>query len=242
MTTDPLGGVGGMIGNDRSGDGALLDFVRERQAGMAGPLQKLSKKEYAAVLLADDSLSDRVIADRVGVSRQAIQRWKKTPDFIAMIQANIEELTAAMLPVAIANKRIRLEMLQDLADGMQAVVRHRKERYVAEVADADSAVNATRRFFGDATPAESMTGYMVKQETLNNAGKKTVNWALDTGLIRELRAVLDDAAKEVGQRVEKREETQRIEISMMVKRIAEEAGLDEAEIMAEAHRILAAVT
>ncbi len=41
---------------------------------------------------------------------------------------------------------------------------------------------------------------------------------------------------------QKREETQRIEISMMVKRIAEEAGLDEAEIMAEAHRILAATS
>jgi len=40
---------------------------------------------------------------------------------------------------------------------------------------------------------------------------------------------------------QKREETQRIEISMMVKRIAEEAGLDEAEIMAEANRILHAV-
>ena len=41
---------------------------------------------------------------------------------------------------------------------------------------------------------------------------------------------------------EKREDTQRIEISMMVKRIAEESGLDEAEIMAEAHRILAATS
>ncbi len=39
---------------------------------------------------------------------------------------------------------------------------------------------------------------------------------------------------------EKREDTQRIEVSMMVKRIAEESGLDEAEIMAEANRILAA--
>jgi len=232
--------VGQRAPNRQTGSGHAA-FVTG-QDGMAGPLQKLSKKEYAAVLLADDSLSDRVIADRVGVSRQAIQRWKKTPDFIAMIQANIEELTAAMLPVAIANKRIRLEILQDLADGMQEVVRHRRERYAAEVTDAESAVNATRRFFGDATPAESMTGYMVKQETLNNAGKKTVNWALDTGLIRELRAVLDDAAKEVGHRVEKREDTQRIEISMMVKRIAEEAGLDEAEIMAEAHRILAATS
>ena len=235
-----------MIDNDRSGDGALLDFVIDRQAGMAAILQNYTQnttqKQYAAVLVADDSLPDQVIADRVGISRKTLHTWKRKPEFIVMVKANQEELAAGLLPVAIANKRIRLEILQDLIDGMQAVVRHRRERYAAEVSDAESAVNATRRFFGDATPAESMTGYMVKQETLNNAGKKTVNWALDTGLIRELRAVLDDAAKEVGQRVEKREETQRIEISMMVKRIAEEAGLDEAEIMAEAHRILAATT
>ncbi len=208
---------------------------------MAGPLQKLSKKEYAAVLLADDSLSDQVIADRVGVSRQAIQRWKKLPDFEAMVQTNIQELTAAMLPVAIANKRIRLEMLQDLADGMQDVVRHRRERYAAEVADGESAVNATRRFFGDSTPAEAMTGYMVKQESMNNRGEKTVNWAVDTGLIKELRAVLDDAAKEVGHRVEKREDTQRYEVNMMVRQFAEKSGLDEVEIMAEVDRYLASV-
>ena len=196
-----------MIDNDRSGEGALLDFVRERQAGMAADTlpkltEMLTKKEYAAVLLADDELPDWSIAEKVGVTRQTLHNWKHKPEFAALVGDNVGRIQAGMLKLAIAKKHQRVKALDDLHAKSFAVITARALRYQAKLGTDDPealAALAAKAMFGENVPAEAATGLLVEQESVNNSGMKTVNWSVDTGLMKEIRALQEQAAKELGQ-------------------------------------------
>lgn len=161
--------------------------------------QNYSKRERAAVLLAEDELSDEAIASVVGVTRKTLHNWKQLPEFTALVGDNVGQIQAGMLKLAIAKKHKRLAVLDDLHAKALQVIEQRGFRYATELAEAESAAMATRRLFGTDTPTEAMTGLLVKQETANNSGVKTVNWAVDTGLMKEIRALHEQAAKELGQ-------------------------------------------
>lgn len=171
---------------------------------MAGSLaQNCTKKERAAILLAEDDLSDERIADQVGISRRTLGNWKQQPEFAALVGDNVGRIQAGMLKLVIAKKHRRLDVLDQLHAKAMQVVTDRATRHAGELGDAETPVNATKRLFGDVTPAEAATGLLVKQETANNSGIKTMNWAVDTGLIREIRALQEQAAKELGQWVDR---------------------------------------
>ncbi len=203
--------------------------------------QNVTKKERAAVLLAEDELSDELIAAGVGVSRQTLARWKKQPDFAAHVGDNVGRIQAGMLKLAIAKKHKRLQALDTLHDKALQVIHDRAARHAEELRDADSPVTATKRLFGDNTPAEAATGLLVKQESVNNSGMKTVNWAVDTRLIKEIRALHEQAAKELGQWIEKGEKTQNVNVRIMAEQVIQEYGVDFGpdEVIAETQRLLA---
>lgn len=165
------------------------------------------KRELAALLIAEDELGDVEIAERVGIGRTTLARWKNQPDFAAHVGDNVGRIQAGMLKLAIAKKHKRLEALDTLHDKALQVIHDRAARHAEELQDADSPVTATKRLFGDNTPAEAATGLLVKQESVNNSGMKTVNWSVDTGLIKEIRALHEQAAKELGQWVDKSDMT-----------------------------------
>lgn len=62
----------------------------------------------AALLLAEDELSDAAIAEKVGIGRTTLFTWKQHPDFQARIKEHIAELEASILRYAIAKKRNRV--------------------------------------------------------------------------------------------------------------------------------------
>lgn len=168
--------------------------------GKLNPIsQNVTKKQRAAVLLAEDELSDELIATAVGISRNTLASWKRHPEFAALIGDNIGRIQAGMLKLAIAKKHKRLEALDTLHTKAIQVIDDRARRHAEELGDDETPVSATKRLFGDMTPAEAATGLLVRQETANNSGIKTVNWSVDTGLIRKIRALQEQAAKELGQ-------------------------------------------
>ena len=59
--------------------------------------------------------------------------------------------------------------------------------------------------FGRVVPAEALTGLVVEKETFTASGIRTSEWSVDTGLVREIRALHEQAAKELGQWVDRSE-------------------------------------
>ena len=155
-------------------------------------LQNLTKKHHeAALLLAEDELTDEQIAERCGVSRQTIATWKKDSVFAGLVGDQVGRLNAAMLRLPIAKKRERLKTLNALHQKAMRVIEERAE-------DMDGEATATG------------TGLLVRQiKIVRNGDDVTVQkeYTVDVALMREIRALEEQAAKELGQWVDKREVT-----------------------------------
>jgi hypothetical protein len=53
-----------------------------------------ARRTKAAQLLAEDALTDDQIAEKVGVSRQSLARWKRQPAFAELVSEITERLAA----------------------------------------------------------------------------------------------------------------------------------------------------
>jgi hypothetical protein len=148
------------------------------------------KREKAAHLIADDCLSDEKIAEQVEISRSTLARWKSEPRFIARVEAIATAYAKRVLNRGIARKERRVAVLNELHEKMLLVISER-----AESADL-------------ATVPGGKTGLITKM--LKGIGKgedfQVVEvYEVDTGTVKEIRALQDQVAEELGQRVERTE-------------------------------------
>lgn len=142
----------------------------------------------AAQLVAEDDLSDEEIANQAGVSRRTLTTWKQHPEFAAVVGDHIGQLQAAMLKRGIAKKRKRIATLDDLHQSLLQVIAERSGQYPG-------------------IPG-SETGLIVKQYKQIGAGRDAQvieEYAVDTATIREIRALEQQAAQELGQWVDKQQ-------------------------------------
>jgi hypothetical protein len=192
-------------------DSATTTRTRTRGRSQAADLvapgsEKFTKKHHlAASLLADDELTDAEIAAQVEITPRQLYNWKNRPEFAALVGDYVGKLQAGMLRLRIAKKRERVKTLDNLRTRLLTVADARGERYRGELDAAEDAAAATRRFFGDSVPPEAATGLLVRQETVNAQGMKTVNWSVDTGLVKTIMDLQKEAGQELGQRVDKSE-------------------------------------
>lgn len=150
---------------------------------------KLSELQLKAVafVVADD-FSDEKIAEQVGVSRATIARWKKLELFKAACAKTIEESEKTILSVPIAQRRRRVDALQDRWKRMRRVIDARAADETMHVVPGGETGLLTRQYRGIGH-GESFT--MVEE------------FSVDTGLLREMRELEKQAAQEVGQWVDK---------------------------------------
>ena len=142
-----------------------------------------AQRTRAALLLAEDALSDEGIASTVGVSPVTLWRWKQHPDFTARIAEHVAALDRAVSRYRIAKRRERVRILDQ------------QQTKLLEVQDARAVAYDGMAPGGD-------TGVLVKTEKI--VGDLTViEWAVDTGVIHEIRALQKQAAQELGQWSEK---------------------------------------
>ena len=158
-----------------------------------------SRKERAAILLAEDELTDEAIAEVVGVTKRTITNWKQEPEFAALVGDYHGQIVAQSLRLPIAKKHHRVAVLNDLHEKALRAIEARGRRYAQAVADGESAEGATRRFFGDITPEEAATGLFVREESVNASGMKTVNWKYDNAITKDIKDTEKQAAQEMGQ-------------------------------------------
>ena len=151
---------------------------------------KSGKRERAAILLAEDRLSDRQIAEELGISRMSLARWKKNP----RLAARVEELDAIMCEQALKHGIARRET--------GIAVQHEMQSKLLTVI-AERAKDAELQ----GVPG-GKTGLVCK--TVKGIGKgddfRVVEvFETDTPTVKALLALHEQAAKEMGQIVERHE-------------------------------------
>lgn len=153
------------------------------------------RREEAALLVAEDNLSDERIAERLSITRQGLVKWKRHPAFQERVKAVRDEIRAAVVARGIADKQNRVDALNERWARMHDVIESR--------ASAG----------GDAPGAS--TGLLYKTIKVVGSGKdqyEVEEWAVDTGLLREMREHEKQAAQELGQWTEKVQTDGKLEI------------------------------
>lgn len=142
----------------------------------------------AAELIANESISDSEIAERAGVTGKTINNWKREPLFSEKVYAIIAEQERIVLNRGIAKRVKRIERCSQTWESAK--------RLIAERA-ADPKMQGV---------PGGTTGLLVHQ--LKGIGKgddyQVVDeYAVDTGLLREMRELEKQVATELGQWTEK---------------------------------------
>lgn len=163
-------------------------------------IPKISPKARAAVLVAEDDLTDEQIAEAVGITRRTLTNWKRQPEFAAEVGGHVGAIQAGMLRLAIAKKYKRLKVLDDLHGKALAVVEERAERMDGEAPGAGT----------------GLLTHQVKQIGAGRDAQVVDEYAVDVALIKEIRALEEQAAKELGQWVEKSETDLRTSVVQLV--------------------------
>lgn len=150
------------------------------------------KKLKAATLLAEDFLTDTEIAKKVEVAVRTLWYWKANEEFRAKIQEIVAATGRKIAQFAGTKTSRRVERLQQRWDGLHRVIEQRAADPHHQIAPG-----------GD-------TGLLVRTEKLLGSGEKAekvVEFAVDTGLLKEAREIEKAFAQECGQLVDRKEVT-----------------------------------
>lgn len=142
-----------------------------------------TKKHLAAILLAEDELSDEAIAAEVNIARSTLSEWKLDAEFDAIVGTYSDTIITASLKLPIAKKHERVRQLNELNESYWQIKAARAERYALS---------------GDA-PEEAATGMLVRQPKIAANGMTVVEWAFDKSLDSAIKETHKQAAQELGQ-------------------------------------------
>lgn len=148
------------------------------------------RQDSAARLVAKGDKTHEAVAAEIGVTSMTLFRWRQVEAFEARVQALQAQMAAAVVAEGIAVRTKRLAALNDRWNRMQRVIDER-----AEGADVANVPGGT-------------TGLLVHTVKMIGGGRDATiadEYAVDVGLLKELRAHEEQAAKELGQWTEKQE-------------------------------------
>ncbi len=144
------------------------------------------QREKAAQLIAEGRFEYGEIAEKVGVERTTLHRWRKDPKFANRVEQISREFSEASKRLAIRRKDYRISVLNRLQTKLENLIEQRAEDM------ANSNIPG-----GD-------QGLVVRQYKVSGENQVT-EYVFDRAVLQELRAVQEQAAKELGQLVEKHE-------------------------------------
>lgn len=146
------------------------------------------KKEEAAQFVAEGRYEYGEIAEKIGIDRITLHRWRKEPKFAVRVTFLRKDLSDAALARAIRRKEYRVNILADLQSRLVAVIEKRAaDPTMAEIPGGE-------------------TGLLVRKPVASMGAIAGYEYAVDTGMIRELRGIQEQVAKELGQLVDKHEQ------------------------------------
>ena len=154
------------------------------------PFRWSNRSELAAQLVAADDLTNDQIAERCGVSRPALQKWKTRPEFMARVDEHLEAYRQAVLRHGVAFLERRVAALDERWRGMRRIIDERAASPVMQGVPGGT------------------TGLLVHTAKGLGGGESfrvVDEFTLDCGLLRELREHEKQAAQELGQWTEGRQ-------------------------------------
>lgn len=157
------------------------------------------KKELAALLVAQDELTDTEIAAQVGVVRDTVMRWKRAPEFRSRVEGILTSIRQAIVARGISERQNRIDAYNERWLKLRQVIDARAtDPLMKDVAGGHTGLLV-------ASPVlvkcyEAGTG-----ETLTPMKQSIVmyEYAVDTGLLKEMRETEKQAAIELGEWQEK---------------------------------------
>lgn len=155
------------------------------------------QREQAALLTAEDELTDAEIEALLNVAHSTLWRWRKVPEFRARVDELARELTAGPRKQAIARRARRVAELQRRHEKLLAVIEAR----------------GVHPDYQQLPGGE--TGVLVARHKIIGRGadsREVVEYEVDTGLLKELREIEKQAAIEVGDWSEKRELSGKVQV------------------------------
>lgn len=153
------------------------------------PFEWTTQRQEAVMLINEDRLTDEQIAEKVGVVRTTIARWKRHPEFQARLAQSEEAVRKALIARGVADRQNRIDAYNERWHLMREVIRERATDIAYQRAPGGK------------------TGLLVRTFKVLPTGDALDEFAVDTGLLRELRATEEQAAKELGQWTDKKEVT-----------------------------------
>jgi hypothetical protein len=150
----------------------------------ATPFAWTVARERAAALLADGELSDREVANEVGVDRPTLWRWRQHPDFAARVRSILERAAEELERHAIARKARRMRTYDERWRELQRVIAER-----AAAPEMQSVPGGK-------------TGLLARRVKVVGGGenaREVEEYEVDTALLKELRELERQAAVEAGQ-------------------------------------------
>jgi AcrR family transcriptional regulator len=158
----------------------------------------------AAQLIAEAKLTHDEIAKRVGLSRQAVYAWRKKPEFAAEVERALDERRREIRRTGIADLEARVAALNDRWTRMRRLMEAR--------ADDPSMAKVPG----------GTTGLLVRTVKGLGSGEAFTlveEYAVDTGLLRELREHEKQAAQELGQWTEKSQSSVELQGNSPIRKI-----------------------
>lgn len=156
------------------------------------PQETNQKRREAASLVAEDKLTDEAIAEKLGIGRATLARWKKSPAFQKRVTTIVEAYADRALRHGIARQDVRLTKLASRYEKLEQIVEERaQDPEVQEVAGGK-------------------TGFVVRN--VKGIGKGDAYqvvevFEVDQGVLKEFRAIEEQVAEELGQKVSKHQLT-----------------------------------
>jgi len=157
-------------------------------AEKSGKFAWTQKSRLAAELVAEDEFTDSKIAAKVGIGPRTLYRWKRSPEFAAEVQRQVEAFGRIIRSRGIARLEMRIRALNDRWERMNRIIDER----AADPAMAD-------------LPG-GKTGLLVRRVKRVGRGDdaRVVEWfEVDCKLLRLLLHHEKQAAQELGQWGEK---------------------------------------
>jgi hypothetical protein len=145
-------------------------------------------RQKAAVLLAQDELTDMEIVAQCGIAERTLYKWKKVPEFAARVKELAEEFGNALMRYAIARKQRRVALLDKTRARIEALI------------EARAAALEYRDAVGGFT---GLLAHDVKQIGSGENAERVDVYTADVALLKELREIAKQAAIECGQCDEK---------------------------------------
>lgn len=142
----------------------------------------------AAQLLADGELTNNAIAERLGITYQTLWNWRQHEDFAALVRENLARFRDDVRRRGIASLDRRVKALNDRWMRMQRVIEARADdpKYAEAPGGSTGLLVMTMKQIGSGDDADIVREF-----------------AVDTGLLKELREHEKQAAQELGQWTEK---------------------------------------